>query len=156
MVAGGGPAGAHATAAIARDFVGGWALSQVGKSDPVPYWEACGVKPPYPKYWCGAFALTALIRARLCEWKWKIGDGFLFRLRRTSCPLCGDIAYFEKKEHHAVFIGDDQFVNGNGRNGEVTLSVGNHPTAYYSIAQLVDKFDAEELEAINAAHQKPV
>jgi hypothetical protein len=81
------------------------AESQLGFSNPEPYWLACSVQRPFPPAWCGAFALWSLKRAGLaCGWEWRIGLGFLWRLSLTHEPQMGDIAYFAKHQHHAVVV----------------------------------------------------
>lgn len=60
--------------------------------------------PPFPRHWCGAFALWALREAGVTQASWIVEKGFLYplRLRQTSSPKPGDIAYFHKYQHHAV------------------------------------------------------
>lgn len=119
------------------------AQSQLSLSDPAPYWKACGVPYPYPKGWCGAFALWCLHVALGCRWPWRIGTGFLYRLPITKTPAIGDIAYFVKNQHHAVVVhlsgGVCTLVNGNGVGGKVTQSVCpfSSVTAFYNIEGLL-------------------
>ena len=154
MVIGGKPVGSHfhnpydpRSAYEARDLVCFLALQDVGLSDPAPYWLECGVLKPFPKHWCGAFALTVLHRAGLCDYDWEIGKGFLYRLPMTNAPQPGDILYFSKHQHHAIWIGDieGRIVNGNGAGGYVTVTHaedGKHgATAVYSIGRLVEKYN---------------
>ena len=150
-----------------RERVTQWAYGQVGRNDPKPYWRsALGPRPgPYPKHWCGAFALTALHEAGLALGvRWLIArlpndpSGFLLpalgRKAITRTPEPGDIAYFNEFQHHAI-VGDVEvdgalveLVNGNSRpyvdgRSAVQLSrVLTHgpgaPSAYFSIAGLID------------------
>lgn len=107
-----------------------------------------GLKPE----WCGIFALWCLHQAGLGQFaKWKTGLGFLEvnwgpgrRLKRTTSPLPGDIAYFDKFQHQAVVDrvegGTVYLFNGNGGGGVVTHSsrpVGD-AAAYYSIQPWID------------------
>lgn len=140
-----------------RERVTQWAYGQVGRHDPLPYWRsALDPRPgPYPKHWCGAFALTALHEAGLAlDVRWVIGSGFLLRtLDQTRDPLPGDIAYFRHLSHHAV-VGDVEvdgalveLINGNSRpyvdgRSSVQLSrVLTHgpgaPDAFFSIERLI-------------------
>lgn len=144
------------------------AESQLGFSNPEPYWLACSVQRPFPPAWCGAFALWSLKRAGLaCGWEWRIGLGFLWRLGLTHEPELGDIAYFAKHQHHAVVVNriftfpdyvDEKadtvelratmvdLVNGNGADGKVSASrcdVGD-VTAFYSIARLLTPSEAPD------------
>jgi hypothetical protein len=135
----------YPSAQAARDRVAGLALAEVGKSDPTPYWGCCRVSKPYPPAWCGAFALSMLIRTGLCDWPWRIGVGFLYRLRIVKTPKDGDIAYYTRSQHHAVFVGDGLVVNGNGKGGKVTLSKIGNPAAIYSLDRLVLRFDEPEI-----------
>ena len=134
----------------AREWYVGRLLGEVGKDDPAPYWLKCGWKRPFPKNWCGAFALWGLHDAGLCDWDWEFDPakkhyGFLYRLKQTTRPQTGDIAYFAKHQHHAVFDGLTQLINGNGSGGRVTVTPSKQPTAWYSIGQLVAKFDLQDL-----------
>jgi hypothetical protein len=124
------------------------AESQIGLSEPEPYWLACNVDRPFPPAWCGAFALWSLKRAGLaCAWDWQIGRGFLWRLSLTSEPKIGDIAYFAKHQHHAVLSfyylhalpSHVDLINGNGAGGKVTRSVTRcaDVTGFYSIERLL-------------------
>jgi len=127
------------------------ALSQVGKANVNKYWlDVLETPPPYPKEWCGAFALWALHQAGLAKaWKWVIGKGFLYRLPITKNPKPGDIAYFNTFQHHAIVQSVDainpsvarhvHLINGNGTGGVVSPSAPlmSTVTAFYSIAALV-------------------
>ena len=142
----------------ARSLVVWSGLFRVGYADPETYWRRVGVKhgadstsfePPFPPHWCGAFHLWCLHEAGLCDWPWVIDSGndtwgYCWRLQLTNKPQPGDAAYFTKNQHHAIWVGDGRIVNGNGKGGEVTVTwVHNdhEPDAYYSIEQLVARFN---------------
>jgi len=134
------------TADEARDLVLWYGFRDVGLSDPEPYWIETRVGSPYPKHWCGAFDLSCLRKAGLCDWRWIIGKGFLFHLRTTQDPKPGDTAYFARNQHHALVVGDGRLINGNGAGGRVTVTwirPGHEPTAYYSIGGLVEGVEGE-------------
>lgn len=127
------------------------ALSQVGNGDPKPYWDDVlpGVNVGKAD-WCGAFALWALHQAGLAlDRKWVIGRGFLLvgshPLPQTTNPQPGDIAYFNKNQHHAIveFVstGAVQLINGNGAGGKVSVSTvpKSSVTAFFSIKPLLDQ-----------------
>ena len=84
------------------------AASQEGVIGADRYWREVLPKNwqgPYPRHWCGAFALWCLHEALGCDWAWKIGLGFLFRLTPTDDPKPGDICYSDKPyQHHAVLL----------------------------------------------------
>jgi len=92
------------------------ASSQEGVVGAERYWrEVLGPKwqGPYPRHWCGAFALWCLREAIGCNWEWKVGLGFLFRLLPTDNPLPGDICYIDKPyQHHAVLLAIGEQDNG--------------------------------------------
>ncbi len=138
-----------------RELVVQAAQSQIGFSDPTPYWLDAlpeSFQGPFPPDWCGAFALWALHQAGLAlDIKWEIGFGFLLvpphALRTVSVPEPGDIAYFNRNQHHAVVESVDEssgtvnLINGNGVGGQVTESVSvpfDHVTAFFSIQSYID------------------
>lgn len=122
------------------------ARSQVGLSDPSPYWTDTLGPAPWPKSWCGAFALWALHKAGLARnLKWVIGVGFLNHLPRTTSPKPGDIAYFHANQHQAVVssvTGNSvTLINGNGYGGKVTTSTSpiSAVAGFYSIEGLINE-----------------
>jgi hypothetical protein len=139
------------TAAQKRDLVNVIARAKLGLADPSPFWARCQVPRPFPPAWCGGFALSCLIEAGLCRWPWLFAtatdkrSGFLYRLSppRRRPDGIGDIAYFEKHQHHAIvgrIDGDSvELINGNGEGGRVSLSTKNvgDVTAFYSIGRLL-------------------
>lgn len=128
------------------------AEGELGPGDPPKYWRSCKVAgPPFPKHWCGGFALWAIHQADVAlDVAWKIGLGFceVQRLPRTTQPKPGDVAYKDKPfQHHAVVAS----VSGD----TVTTIDGNQPhcarrqkklsawTCFYSIEPLLMKAAAE-------------
>jgi hypothetical protein len=119
------------------------ARTEIGKRDAAKYWE--GVLPsgpPYPKHWCGGFALWVLRTAGLApDVPWGIGRGFCYRLPITNHPQIGDIAYFDQPyQHHAVVVevSDRGLVTVDGnqsgetvaeRVGKSRSAVANRPVA---------------------------
>lgn len=133
------------------------ALSQVGASDPAKYWASAapGVAVQRGIDWCGGFVLWALHQAGLAlDRQWKFGLGFILvgpkPLAFTKDPKLGDVAYFDKNQHHAVISavnGDAvELVNGNGTAGKVSTSViskaahlSNQKNAFFSIQRLLNE-----------------
>ena len=124
------------------------AAGELGPGDPPKYWRSCRVPgPPYPKHWCGGFALWALHEAQVgLDVSWRIGLGFceVERLPRTTRPKPGDVAYKDKPfQHHAVV----ERVDGD----TVTTIDGNQPhcarrvkklsawTCFYSVESLIKR-----------------
>lgn len=129
-----------------RALVVSLAEQEEGKSDPAPYWRACGIDPKHASpYWCGGFALRCLKGAGLCTWNWVPSDGFLWRLNPPlKCPTdIGDVAYFAHAQHHAIVSavggGIVELINGNGEGGKVSRSTKrfDEVTAFYSIERLL-------------------
>jgi hypothetical protein len=101
--------------------------------------------------WCGLFALWALHRAGLAlDWKWEIGDGFLYRLPqiRAAQVKPGDMIYFDRPyQHHAIVesinhkLGLMSTLNGNGGGGAVTRVVRpiSDADGFYTIDPLVEQ-----------------
>lgn len=130
---------------------------EIGEQDPDKYWRVVQPKLMGNKHrisWCGGFALWCLREVKLCDWEWIIygsdgnKSGFLFRLKRTDSPLPGDIAYFEKNQHHAIVEKtDDELVHsidGNTmpypREGvRAYIRHRNEISAFYSIASLISE-----------------
>jgi hypothetical protein len=105
----------------------------------------------HPPSWCGALILWALHKAGLTNAPWKVGAGFIYplKLARTSSPQVGDIAYFDKFQHHAlvseVLPGKVALLNGNSTRsarypeGAITRSIKSlgEVTAFFSIDSLI-------------------
>lgn len=123
--------------------------SQLGVSDPSPYWaDAFGTGWTAKQSWCGVFALWALRQAGLTDAKWITGKGFIYPigLKPTMAPKPGDIAYFDENQHQAIVaaVNPDQtvtLINGNGKGKRVSES--RTPiakvTAFFSIDPLIKK-----------------
>lgn len=121
------------------------------------YWA--DVLPPgtpvhdYPKEWCGALCLFALHRAELgLDVFWK--GGFLARTCRLlephETPEPGDMAFFERYQHHAIVEAVDverrTFDSIDGNQGPGIL---RHPArafaavkGFYSIDRLIEAKEA--------------
>lgn len=121
------------------------ARSQLGQSDARIYWEDTLGTMVGPKHWCGGFALWALHAAGLGEdIDWKVGAGFCYRLPTTREPKPGDVAYFDRYQHHAIVVSADR------ETGELVTIDGNQPdvrerhralndaAAFYSVQGLID------------------
>lgn len=136
------------------------AESQLDNTDPTPYWrDTMGGNGPWPRDWCGAFALWALHQAKLAlNVKWIQSLGFLLvpphALPVVKVPKPGDIAYFTKSQHHAIVKrvntdGTVELINGNGFNpaipngalSEVAASRTHmsNVKAFYSIQPFIDQ-----------------
>ena len=142
--------GTRPTEASIRAKVVHAAMSQLGKTDPNPYWIDVTGKPESGTLsWCGAFALWSLHQAGLALSKvWQLGKGFLLtspQLTPTKTPKPGDIAYYNHYQHHAVVAatypdGTVDLINGNGNNKSVSPSHTpmSAVTTFYSIQPFVD------------------
>lgn len=125
------------------------ALNEVGNNDSSKYGAAPGVD------WCGIFDLWVYHQNGILtdvEWAYaedinrdgKTDFGFLMvppkALPMTNSPEPGDVAYFNKNQHHALVeaVRDDEvdLINGNGLGGRVTRSTvpRSKATAYFSVA----------------------
>lgn len=145
-----------------RAKVVGAAVSQLDNTDPDPYWNS--VLTPNekrPKDWCGAFALWCLHQAGLAlGTKWKIGYpyGFLLvppnALPTVRVPKPGDIAYFDRSQHHAIVEkvhsdGTVSLINGNGYNPQIANGTTSEVArsrvsltdarAYFSITPYIER-----------------
>jgi hypothetical protein len=99
--------------------------------------------------WCGIFALYCLHVAGLgLDIGWILGKGFLYRLPNLfkTKPKMGDIAYFDRYQHHAIVKsvnsdGTVTLINGNGAPGQITTTTKklSDVTAFFSIAPLIKK-----------------
>lgn len=96
--------------------------------------------------WCGIFALWTLHQAGLgVGVQWIVGKGFLFRLSQTADPQPGDLAYFDRAQHHAIVArvhdGQVELINGNGSGAVVSLSTAPRAKAraYYSIQKWINE-----------------
>jgi surface antigen len=142
-----------------RQKVANAAAGEMDNDNPTKYWvDTLGVGM-HPKDWCGAFALWALHQAGLAlNKKWVPSLGFLLvaptPLPITKTPKVGDIAYFNKSQHHAVVskVYQDNtvdLVNGNGYNPQIANGAKSevapshvpfsHVTYFFSIKPYIDQ-----------------
>lgn len=104
------------------------ALSEVGTPNGLKYIAAEAPSAASSTPYCGLFVLWVAHRAlpRSRAVKWVMDSGISGKLQTTNSPEIGDIAYFDRNQHHAVIVGitPDKFqlVNGNGTGGGVTLT----------------------------------
>jgi peptidoglycan hydrolase-like protein with peptidoglycan-binding domain len=132
---------------VTRERVVEIAAAEVGGSLPGKYWLDVlepSWRGPYPKHWCGAFALWCLQQAGLIDWRWEVGKGFLWRLSRTTDPQPGDIGYLDQPfQHHYVVERADKHtltsIDGNqGTPGVQRRNRAiNGKSAFFSIAALL-------------------
>lgn len=128
------------------------ARGELGPGDVREYWRSCGVPPPYPQHWCGAFALWALHQAGVAlDQMWDVGVGFVApcRLRQTRQPLPGDIAYTDVPwQHHAIvesLAADGMLTTIDGNQPDVRIRTRPRPPAivFYAVQPLVDRVVAK-------------
>lgn len=131
-----------------RDIVN-TALAELGSRDAAKYGAAPGVD------WCGIFVLWVYHQNDvLPHVRWAYAEdinrdgrtdyGFLmvppYALPQTRRPEPGDVAYFNRNQHHALVeaVRDNvvDLINGNGEGGKVTRSTVpiSSVTAFFSIA----------------------
>jgi hypothetical protein len=100
------------------------ARGELGEQNPDKYWaETAPALGGSGAAWCGGFALWVLHEAGVgTEVPWVVGKGFCFRLPQTSTPQPGDIAYFDRAQHHAIVVRVDgdtlHTIDGNQPPGE--------------------------------------
>lgn len=140
------------------------ARSYIGEQDPDRFWQV--VQPalvghPHSISWCGGFALAVLHEAGVCDWPWLIwkgpgtNSGFLYRLPITNEPELGDIAYFDKRQHHAIVAnvhasGAVDTIDGNTMpfplEGVTVRSYRPGPGMhFYSIAPMLRELDTDPI-----------
>lgn len=127
------------------------AIADLGNTDPQKYWESVLQQEfvgPFPKHWCGSFALAHIKKYVETPILWEVGKGFCYQLKTTKSPLPGDVAYFTKGQHHAlveriignlvVTIDGNSWGESTGKiNGVNRLSrTINSVAAFYSIESL--------------------
>ena len=125
------------------------ARAEIGPGRVDTYWRDVltpGSGPPWPKHWCGAFALWCLRRAGLAaDVRWRIGYGFLEveRLPKTREPKPGDVVYFDQPfQHHALFeaqTADGFLLTVDGNQPDVRSKRRLYPSGavFYSIEPLI-------------------
>lgn len=135
-----------------RDDIVNAARAELGTRSPAKYWlDVLVPADPAPKdatgkplSWCGAFALWCLRAAGACDWRWRFGVGFAYRLPVTDDPLPGDVAYIDRPLQHQALVEwvDDEWVTTIDGNsiGMVRRNMRKRSafTAFYSVAGLVD------------------
>lgn len=97
------------------------------------------------QHWCGGFALHCLHESGIGtdDLKWEIGKGFLYRLPRVNIPKPGDLVYFHRKQHHAIFERFERnmvcTIDGNQSGGLVARRKRpkSWVAGYYSIENLI-------------------
>lgn len=139
------------------------AAAEIGPGRVDAYWRdvlAPTWQGPFPKHWCGAFALWCLHQVGLAlDVRWKVylrkGDesGFLLvqhsvgRMHSVQVPRPGDVAYFHAPhQHHAIVervgIGTLATIDGNqGNRAGTPVRRRTHPfpgkATCFSIAPFV-------------------
>lgn len=138
-----------------RNRIVAQALSQLGATDPSPYWlDAFGSVPSSKLAWCGVFALWVLRMVALTSRKWVTGKGFLYvndagastskpYLPIVKVPAIGDIAYFDKPYQHYALVeevdGDTvHLIAGNTPNvGRQQTTISSGKAVFFSVAPLL-------------------
>lgn len=151
-----------AAAYLARREVTRIACGEVNNRDAKRYWvDVLGPNwhGPYPKSWCGGFALWCLRQAHLTDLLWVppfgfLSDGKRWRFDRTKHPEPGDIGYIDKPFQHYFVVVETTptevaSIDGNQGTG-IVLARRRKLTAaaYFSIANLLPKTPAPP--AVNA------
>ena len=138
-----------------RNRIVAQAVSQIGVTDPSPYWlDAFGSVPSSKLAWCGVFALWVLRMVGLTSRMWVTGKGFLYvddaghstakpYLPIVKTPAMGDIAYFDKPFQHYAIVeevdGDTvHLVAGNTPNvGRQKTTLSSGKAVFFSVAPLL-------------------
>jgi hypothetical protein len=138
-----------------RNRIVAQAASQIGSTDPSPYWlDAFGSVPSSKLAWCGVFALWVLRMVGLTARKWVAGKGFIFvddagnaaakpYLPIVKSPAMGDIAYFDKPYQHYALVeevdGDTvHLIAGNTPNvGRQKTTISSGKAVFFSVAPLL-------------------
>lgn len=133
-----------------RKLVVNVARSYLGEQQPDFFYKDCATQfvgtLPNKVSWCGVFALHVLRKALGIDIVWETGKGFLYKLPMTKIPEIGDIAYFDKNQHHAIVasssVGGLTLINGNGMTSPKegvtqTFIPRSSIKAFYSIAKFL-------------------
>lgn len=138
-----------------RNRIVAQAASQIGTTDPSPYWlDAYGSVPSTKLAWCGVFALWVLRMVGLTARKWVSGKGFIFvddaghtaakpYLPIVKSPAMGDIAYFDKPLQHYALVeevdGDTvHLIAGNTPNvGRQKTTLSSGKAVFFSVQPLL-------------------
>ncbi len=157
----------------------------VGQDVPTLYWREvlhAGWRGPYPKHWCGAFALAHLRWVGLTSWLWEIPDitpggrvdgqpvsGFISRLAPKFMQVSraeiepGDVCYLDAPyQHHAVVErvenGIVYTIDGNQGSGRTFVARREHRAndrrwLHYSIKTLLPAMPVHlDLEPAASTH----
>jgi hypothetical protein len=92
------------------------------------YWAGIGITPePVGKggkriHWCGVFVLWLLRQLKLCDWPWRTGRGFVYRLKRIPVTDAkpGDVIVRKRAWHHAMLLErkpDGTLITADGNSG---------------------------------------
>lgn len=156
-----------------RAIVVAAAEAELGPGRVADYWrDVLGPswRGPYPKEWCGAFALWCLHQAGLgLGVQWRVAmrpkdpSGFLLvnhavgRMPRTTTPLPGDIAYFDAPyQHHAVVVSSvpGALVTIDGNQGNLrglpvrrVTRASTRGAAFFSISLFLSAAELEPAES---------
>lgn len=119
-----------------RNGVCQFAMGQLGKSDPTPYWLECGhsveAQPALLRLaWCGVFALWCLRMAQLTVRTWELCHGFIYQtgkeplLVKVDCDRVerGDILFRSKPFQHYAIVCENRFGNLDVIAGNVSGKV---------------------------------
>lgn len=92
-----------------RDAILAAARATLGASGPEPWATEAGVKGASPSVsWCGLWVRAIWRRAGLVVPDWKIGDGNVRYLRKTTTPLPGDLTCWRGQNgHQSIFVRDE-------------------------------------------------
>mgnify|MGYP000867566276 FL=1 len=111
-----------------RDAILAAARATLGASGPEPWATEAGVNGASPSVsWCGLWVRSIWRRAGLVVPDWKIGDGNVRYLRKTTTPLPGDLTCWRGATgHQSIFVRDEDGVivtldaNTTGRSSDGT------------------------------------
>jgi hypothetical protein len=131
--------------------------AELGAGRPDHYWSLVG--PSFVgKHWCGAMALWAMREVGLAEGVMWESDaarrryGFCFRLGRPITlkeAKPGDVCYFNRYQHHALFVGMDSgmvaTVDGNQSPPDRVRECKRLPSTVAAVYS-IEPFLAEALE----------
>jgi hypothetical protein len=132
---------------LSRDGVVRLALSEVGKSDPLPYWAEVSGPEGHPNTsWCAAFVLWVLRKAGLTDWTYDQAGAWFYRLPRTEDPQPGDLIFFTDNRHLAMITASSpttlELVDGAGTAGRVSRRTLARPISasaeMFTIAPLLE------------------
>jgi hypothetical protein len=129
------------------------AQGEIGPGNPAEYWRICEAPDMLGKAWCGAFVLRSLKVVGLAPASvWVVARGFAIPdgLPTTDTPRPGDVAYFNRAQHHAMVAGLDPLVTIDGNAPDVKRRIRMHDPAdvYYSIEPYLEaELNRQDAEA---------